>query len=274
MTNQILEKLVRSQRLENSLPFARDLDIQTLAGVFGAEETEYRSVIEDLDRRRVEAAARIADAPAAQAYLQALPFEENAHLIAIGESTTADRLSWFEILRTLLNTHRPDLRLRMTNLAISGATTTQTLAMQPAIRRLAPNLVFCMLGTNDSQRLAAPDGPLLVSPEETKRNLTELRTRAVPNGDARWVWLTPTPVDEERIARFPFFAGSGISWNNDDLKELTRTLPTVDDLVIDSSMVVDTADPDALADDGLHPSATAHEALAAKVLEALAGEER
>jgi acyl-CoA thioesterase-1 len=271
MTNPILEKLVRFQRPEHVLPFAQNLDAQTLAGIFGATETEYRAVRDDLDRQRAEAAARIADAPATEAYLRALPFEDNAHLVAVGESTTADRLSWFEILSTLLERYRPDLQLRMTNLAISGATTTQALGMLPAIRRLTPDWVFCMLGTNDAQRFDAPAGPLLVDPEETRRNLTELRTRAVPNGDARWVWLAPTPVDEERIARFPFFAGSGISWSNADLNELTHMLPTGDDFVIDTSTAVRTGDPDALADDGLHPSASAHETLAMQVLEALAG---
>lgn len=272
MTNPMIEKLVRFQRPENSLLYAQNLDPQTLAAIFGTNETEYRTAIDDLDRQRGEAAARIAAAPNAEEYLQALPFEENAHVVAIGESTTADRLSWFETLRTLADTHRPDLSLRWTNLATSGATTTQSLAMLPAIRRLAPDWIFCMLGANDTQRFDGPDGPLLVSREETKRTLTELRTRAVPK--ARWVWLTPTPVNQERIARFPFFADSSISWSNDDVKHLTRILPTGDDLVIDTSTAVPASAQGAFADDGLHPSDTAQATLTVKVVEALVAEGR
>jgi acyl-CoA thioesterase-1 len=272
MTTPMLEKLVRFQRPESALPFARHLDARTLAAIFGAGEDEYRSVVDDIDRRRLAAAERIAASPVAESHLQALPFEPGAHLVAIGESTTADRLSWFEILRTLIQTHRPDLDLRFTNLAASGATTAQVLSTLPGIRRHEPDWVFCMLGTNDSQRLDAPEGPLLVSPEETRRNLAELRARAVPDRDLSWVWLTPAPIDEERVARFPFVAGSGIGWRNDDLDRLARALPTGDDLVVDSGTAIVVDDPDALADDGLHPNPTAQETLAAQVLAALAKE--
>ena len=272
MTNPMLEKLVRFQRPENVMPFAPRPDARTLAAIFGAGEDEYRSVVDDIDRRRLDAAERIAASPAAESHLQALPFESAAHVVAIGESTTADRLSWFEILRTLIQAHRPDLELRFTNLAASGATTTQVLSTLPGFRRHEPDWVFCMLGANDSQRLDAPEGPLLVSPEETRRNLAELRARAAPDRNLAWVWLTPAPIDEERVARFPFFAGSGIGWRKDDLDRLARDLPTGDDRVVDSRTAIVADDPDALDEDGLHPSPTAQEALAARVLAALAEE--
>lgn len=35
MTSPMLEKLVRFQRPESLLPFAQNLDAQTLAGIFG-----------------------------------------------------------------------------------------------------------------------------------------------------------------------------------------------------------------------------------------------
>jgi acyl-CoA thioesterase-1 len=272
MTTPMLEKLIRFQHPESALPFARHLDARTSAAIFGAGEDEYRSVIDDIDRRRDEAVNRIAASPMAESHLQALPLASGAHMIAIGESTTADRLSWFEILRTLIQTHRPDLDLRFTNLAVSGATTAQVLSTLPSIRRHEPDRVFCMLGTNDSQRLDAPEGPLLVSPEETRRNLAELRARAAPDRNIAWVWLTPAPIDEERVARFPFFAGSGIGWRSDDLDRLARNLPMGDDLVVDSGTAIVADDPDALSDDGLHPSPTAQEALASRVLTALARE--
>lgn len=274
MTNPMLEKLVRFQRTENALPFAQNLNAHTLAALFGAEEPEYRSVIEDLDRQRLEATARVAAGTSVDTYLQTLPFAKNAHLVAIGESTTADRLSWFEILRTLLEARRPDLQLRFTNLAVSGATTTQILAILPTIQRHEPDWLFCMLGANDSQRFNAPNGPLLVSSAETRRNLYELRTRALPNDDAKWVWLTPTPVDEERVARFPFFTSAGIGWKNEDLDQLSQELPSRNDVVIDSSTAVRLDDSSSLSDDGLHPSVATHETLATKVLEELTKEGR
>ncbi|MCX5065973.1 GDSL-type esterase/lipase family protein [Micromonospora lupini] len=270
MTSPMLEKLIRFQRPERVLPFAQNLRVQTLAGIFGADETEYRTALETLIRQRAAAAARLATDPQVRADLTNLPFRPGDHLVAIGESTTADRLSWFELLRVLLQTERSDLRLRFDNLAVSGATTTQVLATVPAIRRQSADWMFCMLGSNDSQRLDAADGPLLVSRSETLRNLAQLRARALPVAESRWLWLTPTPVDETRVAAFPFFRGAGITWTNADITDLSAALLDSDDVVIDSAPAVTTAGADAFTDDGLHPSTTTHEALAARVLSALA----
>lgn len=271
VSNPMLEKLVRFQRPEQLLPFARQLSERIVADIFGVEEAEYRSVLETLDGLRTAAADRIAEDPDSGPRLRNVSFRHGAHLVALGESTTADRLSWFEILRTLLEKHRPELELRFTNLAVSGATTTQVLATLPSIRRQAADWTFCMLGSNDSQRYAGAGGPLLVSRDETLRNLTELRTRALPHDDASWVWITPTPVDEERIAEFPYFSGPGITWRNADLRALARSQGTGDDLVVDGARAVPAsgAGPDALAEDGLHPGTATQERLAVQVLEAL-----
>lgn len=267
MTDPLLEKLVRFQRPELVLPFAQNLSTQDVAGIFGTDEAGYRSTLESLATLRTAVAARLAADPVVGSRLSHVPFKAGDHLVAIGESTTADRLSWFELLRTVLETHRPDLSLRFTNLAVSGATSTQTLAALPSIRRQAADWTFCMLGGNDAQRLGASDDTLLVSRPETLRNLAQLRARA--GTDGRWIWLTPTPVDESRIAAYPFFRSSGISWTNADLKELATALSHMADPVIDSSAAVTHVGPHAFAEDGLHPSLATHEALAAQVLEAL-----
>ena len=269
MTNPMIEKLIRFQRPERLLPFAQNLSVQTLAGLFGTDETEYLSTLETIDSQRTASAAQLAADPEVRANLANLPFQKGAHLVAVGESTTADRLSWFELLRTLLETERSDLELRFDNLAVSGATSTQVLATAPAIRRQAADWMFCMLGTNDSQRFAGPSGPSLVSRPETLRNLTALRALALPAESSHWIWLTPMPVDETLIAGFPYFRGSGITWTNADIAELSSALRDLDDPVIDSSPAVTLAGAHAFTEDGLHPSIATHEALAARVVAAL-----
>jgi hypothetical protein len=57
---------------------------------------------------------------------------------------------------------------------------------------------------------------VVVRPEETRRNLSLLRALAEPTG-ARWVWLTPHPVDERRIAEAPGLRHTGNRWHNSDL---------------------------------------------------------
>jgi acyl-CoA thioesterase-1 len=270
MTDPMLDKLIRFQRPDRALTFTRGLNNKTTAAIFGIDETQYASALHDLDRQRTNAATRLATDPLVRANLKRLPFVEQQHLVAIGESTTADRLSWFEILRTLLQTERPDLGLRFSNLAISGATTTQVLAGLPGIRRQAADWLFCMLGTNDAQRFDPPTGPRLVTANETFRNLRELRARTLTSEAARWVWVTPTPIDEELVATFPYFGQAKISWTNADITELSDWIRTTDDLVIDSAPAIATAGARPFDDDGLHPSLATQEALTAQLIASLA----
>ncbi len=267
MINPMLEKLIRFQRPERVLPYAQNLNVPTLSGIFGTDEDQYRAVLEALDIQRTEAAARLAADPQVSAHIEKLPFEHGARIVAIGESTTADRLSWFEIMRATLDTQRPDLELRFTNLAVAGATSTQMLAAVPAIRGQSADWMFCMLGGNDSRRLGAADGPPLVTRQETLRNLTALRAQAFPGDNARWVWVTPTPVDETQVAAFPFFRSAGITWTNADLASLAAAIADLPGLVVDSTPAA--SGPHASTEDGLHLGIASQEALAARVLEAL-----
>jgi acyl-CoA thioesterase-1 len=268
MTNPMLEKLVRFQHPERTLSFARSLTDGTLAALFGTDEDALRATLEHLNAQRLAAARELAADPDVRANLERVPFTPGQHLVAIGESTTADRLSWFEILRTLLTSERPDLDLRFDNLAITGATTTQMLVGVSTIRQAAGDWVFCMLGTNDMRRFDSPDGPRLVSQTETLRNLRELRTQARLDDKAHWVWLAPTTVDEAVAAQFPYFRSAGITWTNRDVSELSEALKQTTDLVVETASAA--ALPGAFLDDGVHPSLRAQKALTASTLAALA----
>ncbi|MBO9624893.1 MAG: hypothetical protein J7484_00805 [Microbacterium sp.] len=273
MNGPVLEKLVRFQRPEKALPYAGDIDERTAAALFGTEVEEYRAALAALDEQRADAASRLVKRQSVQDALAALPFTRGDRIVAIGESTTADRLSWFELLRTLAEDERPDLELQFENLAISGASTTQVLAALPAIRRRPAEWVFCMLGSNDAQRVGGSTGLHLVSREETLRNLSALRALAAPDVRTRWVWITPTPVDEAASGAFPFFRAAGISWANDDIAALAAALGALPDAVVESAPAVAAAQAGgdaAFIDDGVHPSLRTHEELAVRVLAALA----
>ena len=280
MTAPMLDKLIRFQHPGRVFGFAQNLTDQTMAAIFGVDHPQYQSVLAELDGQRSAAAVRLAADPQVRADLHNVAVKKDAHVVAIGESTTADRLSWFELLRTLFDTERPDLGLRFDNLAVAGATTTQVLARLPEIRRQSADVLFCMLGANDAQRFGTHNvdpqhgdtgaGPRLVTAAETHRNLRELRARALPNAASCWVWVTPTPVNEALVAAFPFFRTAGISWANADIAETSASLIATDDLVIDSAPVVTAASAEPLLEDGVHPRLATQEALAARVVAALA----
>ncbi|MFB6611358.1 SGNH/GDSL hydrolase family protein [Agromyces sp. NPDC056379] len=274
MSGAMLDKLVRFERPERSLPYAWAMDDAARAGVFGTDPASYAAAVHALDAQRADAVRRLAAMPAVRSALGRAPFATGGRVTAIGESTTADRLSWFELLAALFAAERPDLGLQFENLAISGSTTTQALANLPALRRGQAEVVFCMLGANDARRFPGAEGDRLVSAAETTRNLRLIRRGAASVPGARWVWIAPTPIDERRIAAHPYLGGVGLAWTGADVRATAAFLHETagsDDLVIDPA---DAAGPMPLLDDGLHPQLDAQVALAAHVLEQLAGPDR
>ncbi|MFI9505694.1 SGNH/GDSL hydrolase family protein [Nocardia sp. NPDC052566] len=233
MKTEMTEKLVRFQRPEKSLPYLNGADEAHIAALFGLSATEYRELGDDFTARARDAAARLLDNPDIAAQVDRLPFAAGAHVVALGESTTADRLSWFEILRHLLELRRPADRIRLTNLAVSGSTTTQALKSVAALGFLRPDWVLCALGGNDAQQVGI-GGPLLVSANETARNLTLLRSEAARLCGPRWVWLTPATMDEELIAAYPHFQQAQISWTTKDLEHTAQLLRARPEPVIDA----------------------------------------
>ena len=269
MTDAMLDKLVRFERPERSLPYAWAMDDAATAAVFGADPSDYAASKRALDARRADAVRRLAAMPPVRAALDRAPFASGSRILAIGESTTADRLSWFELLTALFDTERPDLGVRFENLAISGSTTTQALANLPGFRRRQPDVVFCMLGANDARRFPGAEGDRLVSTAETTRNLQLIRREAVGEPGPRWIWIAPTPIDEQRVAAHPYLGGAGLAWTVADVHGTAAFLcgaAEPGDLVIDPA---DASGPMPLLDDGLHPQLDAQMTLAAHVLDVL-----
>ncbi|MEU3778596.1 GDSL-type esterase/lipase family protein [Streptomyces sp. NPDC032472] len=233
------------------------LEESVLASLFGTGPADYRSRLERFERRNREAAAELAAAPGAPARIEGLPFRPGQHVVAVGESTTADRLSWFEVLRHLL----PE-GVRCTNLAVTGSTTAQALAQLPLLAFQRPDWVLCMLGANDAQLL---DGTPLVRPGETRRNLLTLRELTVRRTGARWIWLTPTGVDPGRIGRYEHFRRAGLAWSAADLDALSDFLLGRPETTVDTRP----ASRDRLEADGVHLTAAGQQAVTAAFLDTL-----
>ncbi|MFC9434606.1 SGNH/GDSL hydrolase family protein [Nocardia sp. NPDC057030] len=268
MNTQMAAKLARFQRPELSLPFLNGIADAHIAALFGLTADEYHSLRAGFAEQARTAAAGLLTEAWVAGQVDRLPFAAGDHVVALGESSTADRLSWFEILRHLLELRRPGDGIELTNLAVSGATTTQTLKGIAALGFQRPNWVLCQLGANDAQRLGS-DGPRVVSAEETARNLTLLHDEGVRSSDTRWIWLTPHDMDETLIAAYPPFQQARISWRTADHGQtaqllLDRPEPAVDVLAVTRPR------PGLFEPDGVHLSAAGQVAVARTVVSALA----
>ncbi|MCZ0980405.1 GDSL-type esterase/lipase family protein [Streptomyces diastatochromogenes] len=199
----LTDKLVRFQQPEKTLRYLGELPDTRLAGLFGLDTDAYRTLLRELDDRTRETAAELLKDPGFAERVGRLPFRPGQRIVALGESTTADRLSWFSILRHLL----PD-GVALVNLAVSGSTTTQALAQLPQLAFLRPDWVLCMLGANDAQRLGrgpgrrAPGWSARRRPHATCSPCGNSRASAGPpartagsgSPPAPWTRSGPTPI--------------------------------------------------------------------------------
>lgn len=63
---------------------------------------------------------------------------------------------------------------------------------------------------------------------ETIANLRELRQIAGTLTGTAWVWLTPVPVDEERLSAYPPFQYGHSTWRNEDIDAPARDIHEID----------------------------------------------
>ncbi|HEY0449671.1 SGNH/GDSL hydrolase family protein [Actinophytocola sp.] len=241
-----------------------------LPAVFGLTAAEYESVRAGF-AARAESAARdlLADAAFA-ARVDGLPFAAGETVLAVGDSVTDDLQSWAEILRYLLEQRRPELGVRVVNGGLSAHTTTMVLRRWPAtVAGTKPDWVLCALGGNDVTRVGPEPTVPQVGPTASVANLARMRAIAPA---ASWVWLTPVPVHEDRVAGFPAFRFGGSTWRNDDIGALATAMRELDgplvDLVATFGMP---ADPGLQGEDGVHPTLAGQTAIARTLVETLTG---
>jgi acyl-CoA thioesterase-1 len=240
------------------------------AGVHGLDVEKYQAIKASFDDdARGAAKALLADDTFAERVDQ-LPFSPGAPVIAIGDSRTDDLQSWFEILRHLVDLRRPLDRIQFVNAAVSAHTTTQ--AFGPVNRAVAqqPSWIICYHGGNDVTRFGSKATKTQVSIEETEKNLTELRRLASAETGLRWVWMTQTPIDEQRMEDTPEFRFGQVAWRNADIEKVNAFLARQSDLVVDLHTAFgDPVSSPLLGPDGVHPSLAGHSLIAKTVVERL-----
>jgi lysophospholipase L1-like esterase len=242
-----------------------------LAGLLGLDVETYRAIKADFAAVARAAAEELLAESAFAGKVDRLPFQSGSLVVAIGESDTDDLQSWFEILRHLLDLRRPQDGIRLVNAGISGQTTTQAFDQVMQAVAQQPDWVFCLLGGNDSWRTGSQPTKTLVSIEETEKNLAEMRRLIMSGTEARWVWMTRTPIDEARMEADPGFQLGNVVIRNADIEQVNEYLYRQPEPVVDSHAAFgDPSSSELLTSDGLHPSLAGHKAIARAVVERLA----
>lgn len=241
-----------------------------LPAIFGLDAAGYAEVTAGFDARARDAARQLLADDRFAAQVDALPFKPGQRVLAVGDSITDDLQSWVEILRHLLDLQRPGDRIQVLNGGLSAHTTAMVLRRWPSALAASPDWILCGLGGNDVTRVGPEPTKLQISLSESVANLRQLRHIAAARTDAAWVWLTPVPVVEERVAAFPAFRFGESTWRNSDISALAAAIREFDEPVVDLEAAFGVpAAPDLQGPDGLHASIAGQAAIVTAVVDRL-----
>ena len=238
--------------------------------IMGTTPADYAEFFAWYDgQARAAAADLLADDAFAQA-VDALPFRDGQTVLAVGDSITDDLQSWAEILRHLLNLRRPQAGITIVNAGLSAHTTAMILRRWPATLASRPDWILCGLGGNDVSRVGPQPNKTSVGLDESVANLRELHRIATAREITNWVWLTPVPVDEERVQAYPPFRFGDSSWANADIVALADAVRGFDEPVVD---LVETFGvppvPQWQGEDGVHVTLAGQSSIAAALVNTL-----
>jgi acyl-CoA thioesterase I len=170
----------------------------------------------------------------------------------------------------LLDLRRGTDGIKVINAGVSGDTTSQIISRFLGVALQQPDWVICNAGTNDARLHGTSPTKVLVSPEETEKNLKMLRSFAATQTSARWVWMTPATVIEDKIAAFWFLPPYQMMIKNKDLVAVAEVVRRQPDPVVDVQAVFGLPpSPELLLFDGLHPSLVGQKVIVKALVERL-----
>ena len=245
-------------------PVSADVLDELLAQMVAWTADDVRDCLRSFDSRAEEIAGELLTESGYRAAVRALPFSAGDRIAAVGDSLTADRLGWFDLFAaSMRRTGRGDVVLE--NLAVSGSTTADALERYDLLEAFEPTHVLVMLGTNDARRHGRRYDARMISPAETRRNLTALLDLVVHDLRADVVLMTPPPADQQRISAF--FDGGAVRWSAPELDGVAAIVRDLAPHCIDVHAALQAHPLDALMeDDGVHLNARGQQVLARQVV--------
>jgi acyl-CoA thioesterase-1 len=177
-TDQERAHFVRYTRPErwpvlDRFPVSAEMRDQLLAQMLSWSTEQVRSCVNAMAATASDIAGAMLTDPLYGAAAAGLPFRAGDRLAAVGDSLTADRLGWFDlIVASMRLAGHHDVETH--NLGLSGSTTADALERFDILEAFRPTHVLLMLGTNDARRHGRRRDHAMVSPGETQRNLSAL----------------------------------------------------------------------------------------------------
>jgi lysophospholipase L1-like esterase len=201
--------------------------------------------------------------------VRSLPFAPGDVVVAVGDSITADALSWAELLGASLR-RVGQVDWALINAAISSTTSSDLIANFESIVSKNPSHVIAMIGTNDARRHGRGAKARMTSPTETARNLRLYGEMVRSQSRARLILMTPPPIHEERALRHTAFAVGNVSWRFSEVVQVAEIVRRQRGSVVDIHRAF--LGPNLstyLTADGIHPSVAGQKRIVTVLVDAL-----
>jgi lysophospholipase L1-like esterase len=270
-----LTEVVRYSRLENlpailAFPNAQALGAPMTAQLLGCDIQRLLHIRSELRAAIDQACDRLLSETHFAPAIHALPFAPGDTVVAVGDSITADELSWAEILAAALTRLRPG-EIQLINAGVSGDTTADLIARFNTIAGHRPDWIITMIGTNDARRHGPGGAARMASPSETRRNLQAFEGLVKQHTKARLTYITPSPVDQTRVVHYDRFRADSTTWREIEVRQVAKIIRQQTPLVVDIYDMFYRANPSTyLTADGVHPSLAGQRQIANAVVAALA----
>jgi lysophospholipase L1-like esterase len=231
--------------------------------LLGPEAESYAATRAHSEELVVQAAEELAGVPEVRSLAESLSLPASARLLFVGDSLTADWQSWRAILMALLARVRPEVKLRVTDVAIAGLTSIEGLCRAAVLPlSVRPHWMFVMLGSNDAVRFTSAPADRLLDLDCTRHALCGLSrwavARGIPNDP---IWLTPPPVATDANP------AEALLLDDDDVSAVADVVRTMPGTIVDCGAAVGDVE-ERLLPDGLHLTLAAQRAIACAALAA------
>jgi acyl-CoA thioesterase-1 len=248
-------------------PIDDDLHVELLAQMLTSTPQNIRTLCRSLHDEALATARQMLTGDAYRDALAALPFRPQDRIIAVGDSITADRLGWFDLLTASIGlTGEPMPAL--VNLAVSGNTTADVLERFDLLEAARPSRVLLMLGTNDARAHGRTGRHRMTTTHETERNVRALADLITRDLNAQVTVITPPSVDQSRIDRF--FEDAPLTWRAADVAEVAEAVRKADPGAVDLHEATRArGGDDILEADGVHLTPTGQQFILTRIVDHL-----
>ena len=222
----------------------------------------FQDVASEMHRDVQKRAAQMLAEANCAALIDQLPLRDSCRVVAVGDSITADRLGWADLLFAMFRQTARLSTVTGINLGLGGSTTHDTIERFDVVSALKPDWILILVGTNDAREHPSLPGERLLSRSETWRNLGVIRQLADATSATTIAMTPPRAADTVVGSGLPF------AWREDEIANTAAAIRESFAHVIDLHEVI--APDGCLEEDGLHPTCDCQDSIARAVLAYLA----